>query len=244
MSGVAVASSAGLVGREVELGRLDRFVASLEDGAAAVLVGGGPGIGKTSLWRAALDRAEAGGLRVLRARCAEVEMPIAFGALADLLPLDASLEGVSPRHRAALTGALGGGLDQAPVDGLLLAGAALAALRAVAARGPVLVGIDDLQWLDSGSRRVLAYALRRAGDAPVGLLGTLREGSANDDPLALADALPAGRFDRLGLGALSWARSDISSQPGSACTSPVPRWRACTARREAIRCSASSSRVR
>src|SRR5262245_46043388 len=74
-----------LVGREAEIEQVDRFVAAIGSGPAALLVGGGAGMGKTTLWRAASARAEDAGARLLRSHCAEVEMPIAFGALADLL---------------------------------------------------------------------------------------------------------------------------------------------------------------
>ena len=62
----------------------------------------------------------------------------------------------------------------------------LACLRTLATRSPVLVAIDDVQWLDAPSQRILAFAARRLGDAPVGILVTQR-GDAGD-PLDLGHA--------------------------------------------------------
>ncbi len=194
-----------LVGREQELERLAGFVASLSEGASAVVVCGGAGIGKTAVWAASAARAEADGVRVLRSRCAEVEMPIAFGALADLLTLrfDEAAADLSALQRRALSVAFGRGDEGERPDWLVLAGAVLAGLQTLAARAPLLVAIDDLQWLDPGSRRVLAWALRRCAAAPVGLLATVRADSRERDPFALADTLPPDRFSVLDLGPLS-----------------------------------------
>lgn len=202
---MGVASDSALVGREAEREQLDRLLASLEAGAAAALICGAAGIGKTAVWRAAVGRAEEAGVHVLRSRCAEVEMPIAFGALADLFEAtrDEVAEGLSGPQRRALAVAFGRSDEEEPADWLVLAGAVLASMRTLAGRGPLLLAIDDLQWLDPGSRRVLAWALRRSGETPVGLLATLRDGRGERDPFALADTLPPGRFVTVDLGPLS-----------------------------------------
>jgi predicted ATPase len=46
----------------------------------------------------------------------------------------------------------------------------LTALRGCLSQHPVLVAIDDVQWLDEASREVLAFALRRVTDGPLSLL--------------------------------------------------------------------------
>ena len=201
---VPVASPRELVGRDSDLDRLERVGASLETGSAALVVAGEPGIGKTALWRVGLDRAEAAGVRVLRTRCAEVEMPISFGALADLLgePATEARHELSRPQQTALDAVLGRSAGEELSDWLALAAAVLALLRVLSSKGPTVLGIDDLQWLDPGSRRVLAWALRRAGELRVGLVATLRDGG-DADPLALADALPAGRFTTIRLPPLS-----------------------------------------
>src|SRR5688572_28679383 len=84
-TGMAVRATFELVGREDELARLEGFVRDLSAGAAGVVIGGEAGIGKTALWRSAVDLAEAAGVRVLVTRCAEAEMPLALGGAGDLI---------------------------------------------------------------------------------------------------------------------------------------------------------------
>ena len=195
-----------LVGRDVELRHAAEFTRSLGDGGAALVLAGGAGIGKTIVWRTAIADAS-GELRVLQTRCAEVEMPIAFGALSDLLVGvvdDVSRELTTPQQNA-LEVALGVAAadEQARPDWLALARATLATLELLARDGPLVVAIDDLQWLDPASRRVLAFALRRTAGDPIGLLATLRTETGSNDPLSLADAYGPDRFTILPLGPLS-----------------------------------------
>src|SRR5215207_5373545 len=84
IGGVGPGVASALVGRESEGARLAAFVDDLHRGAAAVLVRGEPGIGKTALWREALAGAEASGVGVLATRCVEAEMPVALCGLADV----------------------------------------------------------------------------------------------------------------------------------------------------------------
>ncbi len=195
-----------LVGRDAELRRLDAFAASLTGGGTALSIVAGPGAGKTALWRSAGEHAEAAGVRVLRTRCSEVELPIALGAVSDLVG-DAFGEigrALPPAQQAALEVALGlESSDEVRPDWLALARSLLGVLRLLAGDSPVLVAVDDAQWLDPASRRVLSFALRRAGSNPVGLLATVRESAQTPDLLGLADAYEPGRFSVLSLGPMS-----------------------------------------
>jgi DNA-binding CsgD family transcriptional regulator len=165
-----------VVGREDELAALRSILVREELPVGLALVGEA-GIGKTTLWRAGTAEAAACGFRVLDARPAEAEAQIAFAALGDLLAgsVDQVLLRLAPPRRAALSVALlledGSGvqLDQRAV-GLAL----LDALCLLSARRPVLVAIDDAQWLDRPSRSVLAFALRRLGAEPVAVLAAQR----------------------------------------------------------------------
>ena len=71
--------------------------------------------------------------------------------------------------------------------------AVLAALRDVAADEPLMLAVDDVQWLDSFSARVLRYALRRLETEPVAIVTTLRSDGADSDPLAWSSTLPLDR---------------------------------------------------
>ena len=180
--GVAITGGFELVGREKELELLAAFVDALPRGSGAALVHGEAGIGKTMLWRACLESAQQSGVRVLRTRCAEAEMPLALGGLGDLFELALSEVGdeLPELHRRALAVVIGleAAADGVP-DRLALPRAFLALVRALAAGAPTLLAIDDVQWLDPPSQRILAFAASRLGDARVGILATQR-GDAGD----------------------------------------------------------------
>ena len=76
-------------------------------------------------------------------------------------------------------------------------------LRALTDRGPVLVALDDIQWLDSPSAAVLQIALRRLGGEPLGVLATLRDAPDVATQLVLERAFPEERLTRLSLSSLS-----------------------------------------
>src|SRR6266516_3219593 len=132
-----------LVGRDAEIGRLSAFLTGLADGPAALVVEGEPGMGKTALLEAALARA--GGVRVLRARCAEAESGLAYAGLADLFGLVEETEFAalpSPQRRSlqVVLGRCEAGQDA--VDPQVVGRAALAVLETLAACTPLLVAVD------------------------------------------------------------------------------------------------------
>lgn len=71
-------------------------------------------------------------------------------------------------------------VEGAPPDQRAVSVASLGVLRALAASGPVVVAIDDVQWLDAPTARVLAFVVRRVEDAPIRILVALRVGAAGD----------------------------------------------------------------
>src|SRR5262245_37361449 len=75
----------GVIGRAGELDAIERFLDVFAEGPAGLVLEGEPGIGKTTLWEAGIDRARARGLRVLRARPSGAEAELSFAALIDLL---------------------------------------------------------------------------------------------------------------------------------------------------------------
>ena len=178
-----------VVGRAVELVVVDEFLTALEAGPAALVLEGEPGIGKTTLWQATIERARERGARVLTSRPASSETRLTFAGLGDLLVDvgDDVLGALPAPQRDALEVAL---LRAAPVGSCserrVVSTAFLGTLLLLATEAPVLIAVDDLQWLDTASRHVLDFAVRRLVHARVGILAAMRiDGTA--DRRAFAD---------------------------------------------------------
>ncbi len=157
--------------------------------AAALVLEGEPGIGKTSLWELGLARGEERGLRVLSTRASEAETGLPFAAVIDLLDgvTDEDLAGVPAPQLHALNVALyrSEPLERAAEPQAISLGL-LTALRLLAADDELLVAIDDVQWLDQPSDDALAYVARRLGGEPISFLLARRPGSRS----ALENAVP------------------------------------------------------
>jgi DNA-binding CsgD family transcriptional regulator len=168
--------SPAIVGRDREQHDVSAFLDSVEDGPSALVLEGSAGIGKTTIWSAGVRAADERGYRVLMTRAAESEARLSYAALGDLLGTvsDAAFAEMPPPLRRALDAALmrsdaGGTPDQRAVS---LATAY--ALHNLALDRPVVVAVDDVQWLDHPSARVLSFALRRVAGDPIGALVSLR----------------------------------------------------------------------
>src|SRR3954452_20172120 len=153
-----------LVGRDTELGLLRSFLLRTESQASALLLTGDAGVGKTALIDAACDVAVSQQMRVLRAAGVEFEAEVSFAALHQLLLTAVTDFPTLPDlHREALAVALG--LRSGPMpERLILSTAALALLSSLAEERPVLVVVDDLQWLDQATAGVLGFIARRLTD--------------------------------------------------------------------------------
>ena len=191
-------AAAGIVAREPELAALDAFLAGAR---RALLIAGPPGIGKTTLWETGIDRARARGDRVLAARPSDAEARLSFTALIDLFDGVGAdtLDGLPAPQARALEVALlrREPAADAPEPGAIALGV-LNGLRALAAAGPVLVAIDDLQWLDPPSAEALGFAARRLDGAPVRFLLARRPRRVGP----LERALGRGALARLDVGPL------------------------------------------
>jgi DNA-binding CsgD family transcriptional regulator len=201
---VGAAMDAGMVARDAELSSIEAFIERLATGPAAFVLVGEPGIGKTTLLSAGRDRADRLGLQVLSCRCVESEVSLAFAGISDLLgPVvdEVAPSLAAPRRHALEVALLLAESDQTLVDERAVGLALLDALRILAADRPVVVAVDDLQWLDVSSAGVMRIALRRLQTECVGLLATLREGAGSE----LADVLAGERTTRLPLAPLTVA---------------------------------------
>jgi DNA-binding CsgD family transcriptional regulator len=196
----------GLVGRDQELADVDGFLDRLAGGPAALVLEGPAGIGKSAIWSAATERAQARGIRVLAARPSGAEASYAYQALGDLLGpiLDGGVATLSAPQRHALDVAL---LRAAPApgdqaDAQIISVATTNAMLAMARDAAVLVAIDDAPWLDPASAAVLTFAARRLGDRGVGVLVTQRASEPGPAPLELDRAV--SMTERRWLGPLSY----------------------------------------
>lgn len=198
---------AGVVlGRDSEQQRLSRFLESLREGPAACVFEGEAGIGKTALWRDGVARARAASFRVLWCAPAEVEAALSYSALADLLVgvEPEILAALPPPQRDALEIALlRAGPGDAAASQRAIATATVSVLGSLAALAPLLVAVDDVQWLDRPSARVLEFAVRRLAGHPVGFLLSLRRPTDGPVPLGLDRAVGGERLERIRVSGLS-----------------------------------------
>ncbi|MGP3958067.1 AAA family ATPase [Nonomuraea sp. 3N208] len=210
-----------LHGREEELQALSGLLSDTRRGRGRALVlRGEAGIGKTTLLRRAV--AEAGSdVRVVGCSGVQAELPLAFGGLHQLLsPLLDLLPELPEEQATALRSALG--LSTASTADLPVRVAALSLLRRAAQEIPLLVVVDDLQWLDRASAGVVLFAARRLDGLPIGLLAAQRESEGaveiRELPrialLGLADEAASALLDEQGWGSPGPARRAIVAAVG------------------------------
>jgi class 3 adenylate cyclase len=213
-----------IVGREPELIVIERFVGNAPTNPGALLIEGEAGIGKTTLWLEAVRVAEARAVRVLKARPAENEAKLSYSALADLVgaAFDETRAMLPPVQERAVAAALLRAEADEAAHVRTTATALVTILTAVAEQEPVLVAIDDVQWLDPASEEALAFAVRRL-PPKVGLLLARRSNRGEELPLGLARALPEEHLERVVPGPLSLAALHhlIKSRLGSSPPRPM-----------------------
>ena len=197
---IPVTAADDLLEREAELEALSSAGESARDGRGRLVVIEGPaGSGKSALVAVAAERAEAAGLRVLRARGSELERDLGFGAVRRLF--EGAVGAATPAEREEL---LSGAA--APAAWVVSADGGGDAVRAGADSGfavphaiywlatnlsladPLVLAVDDLHWVDAASLRSLGYLGRRLGDLPVALVVTMRPDEPST-PVAVLDAL-------------------------------------------------------
>jgi DNA-binding CsgD family transcriptional regulator len=193
-----------IVGRDEELASLRVFIDEARGGPASLVLTGEAGIGKSTLWEACVEEARTQGLRVLSTRPAEADRVLGYVGLTDLLERidDDVLPELSTPRRRALEVVLLREAAGDPVDRRTLAVAVRDVLQILSQRGPTLLAVDDVQWLDPASSHALAFALRRLDASPVSvLLARRRDEDARH--VELERALGVGRVRELTVGPLS-----------------------------------------
>ncbi|MBI5503495.1 MAG: AAA family ATPase [Deltaproteobacteria bacterium] len=163
-----------LLGRDGELAAIESRLDAIRGGSgSALVILGEAGLGKTALL--CCSRARAADLRVLEVCGTETETHLPYAALLQLLePILACRDSLPAPQTAALEGALALA-PSAPGDRFTVCVATLGLLRAAAARQPLLVLVDDAQWLDAASAECVVFAARRLADTPVALIVAVRD---------------------------------------------------------------------
>ena len=179
---VAAESGREVVGRGAELSHIESWLSGAERGEDAgpellLAVEGDPGIGKTTVWTEAITRAGLRGWTVLACRPRPSDARLSHLGLSDFLrPLshEALRELPPPQRRALLIATFRAEPGPDALDPLAVGIGLAALLGAQAESGPVLIAVDDLQWLDRASASALTFALSRVRGLPVRCLATLR----------------------------------------------------------------------
>jgi DNA-binding CsgD family transcriptional regulator len=186
-----------LLDREAELGLISATIASACAGAgSAVLVEGAAGIGKTRLLAQACEQAAGAGMTVLSARSAEFESGYAWGVARQLFE-PATRTGTPAAGDAAILAApaISPGTRPAEEDSFSVLHGLYWLTAGIAQRGPLLLAVDDLHWVDQPSLRFIGHLVRRLDGLPVALMLTVREprsGTAQEKALTASLAAEPG----------------------------------------------------
>ena len=185
------APAAQLFGRQREREVLSRLLEAARDGRGGVVaVYGEPGVGKTALLEYAIESGR--NFRISRTSGVEGEMELAFAALQQLCaPSFDLLEQLPQPQREAMEVALGQSAGRPP-NPFLVGLAVLNLLSEAAEEQPLLCLVDDAQWLDSASARVLAFVARRLLAERIAMVFAARE------PLEALDGFAELRVEPLG----------------------------------------------
>jgi DNA-binding NarL/FixJ family response regulator len=197
-----------MAARPAEANAVREFLTSASSAPSALLIEGGAGIGKTTLWSFALEQAHERGFRVLSSRASGTESVLAYTSLADLL---ADVDPVTwadlpTPQRVAVDEVLRRAPAGSATDQRAVAAAFLSILERLTDDAPVLIAVDDVQWLDPSSEHVVAFAARRLS-GPVGVIAASRtdmDGAATTDWLQMPrpDAVDRIELHPLTIGAL------------------------------------------
>ncbi|MEX2981226.1 AAA family ATPase [Streptomyces sp. C36] len=160
--------------RHAERREFDRLMTSAAAGrGGAVVVAGEAGIGKSALVDAVVE--ELDGFEVLPAAGTEFERDLLYATLHQLCaPVLEYRQRLPVVQRNALEAVFGLGAQTSP-DPLTVGLAVLGLLHEVAQDGPVCCVVDDAQWIDDASRRVLVFVARRVSAERIAMVFAARD---------------------------------------------------------------------
>jgi DNA-binding CsgD family transcriptional regulator len=172
-----VDTQAVLIGRDREVGALaERIDAASGPGGGALLLRGPAGIGKSSLLEAAKAHAAVARFQILTSTGIQSESQLPFAGLHQLLrPVLREVDRLPDSYAHAIRAAFGLS-DQTAPSPYLIALSTLHLLGECADAAPVLLLVDDAQWLDLPTAEALAFVARRLESDPIVLLATVRDG--------------------------------------------------------------------
>src|SRR5829696_5478304 len=165
-----------LVGRLEEQGLLTSLLDDVATRGRALVLHGEPGIGKSRLLSETERTARERGMAVLTTAGVQSEAHVPFAGLHQLLrPVRGRASELRDVQRAALDAAFGLTHEAAP-EHFRIAMAALDLLSDVAGEAPLLLVVEDADWLARPTPDVLALVARRLGSDPILLLAEIRDG--------------------------------------------------------------------
>jgi predicted ATPase len=171
--------TAPLVGRDRELGLLRSLLDEVSARGRSLLLRGEPGVGKSRLLSDTALAARERGMSVLTATGVQSEAHLPFAGLHQLLrPVRGRAADLPDVMRAALDAAFGLTREVAP-EPYRIAMAALELVSELATDAPLLLVVEDAQWLDRPTSDVLAFVARRIESDPIILLAAIRDGYAS-----------------------------------------------------------------
>jgi DNA-binding CsgD family transcriptional regulator len=163
-----------LFGRERELAEIRATLDGTAGHTPNLVLHGDPGVGKTVLLNAAISEAKARGHRVLGGMGYESEAKLAFAGMHQLLvPVIEYLDQIDDFHRSVLRRVLAYEDGPSP-DRLAISSATLAVLIEIAKDSPLLIAVDDAQWVDHPTRELVMFLLLRLEGTNVRAIFTRR----------------------------------------------------------------------
>ena len=194
------------IGRDREREVAATFVAAAASGPAVLRIDGEAGIGKTTLFRYTIELARLGGSTVLHCSPTHAESEMSYVGLTDMLrdlPESAFDALPAPQRHSLEVATLRTASSEVPLDERSVGTGLSTLLVHLCDANPVILAVDDLQWLDRSSVDVLTFAARRLTSGAIGILTCERTDASAPN---LCDVVPSLLWrDSISLAGLSAA---------------------------------------